>query len=202
MKKVLIVQSSPRKTDSVSRQLTRDLIARLGEKEGLEVIERDLSERPLPHLGTEQLAAFYTPPEKRDEVLREAARLSDEAVDELLAADILVISAPMWNFSIPSVLKAWIDHVARAGRTFSYSAEGVRGLAAGKTVYVVSASGSLFSEGPSVSMDFLEPYLRAVLGFLGMSDVRFIRAEGLGVPGVKEGALDKARLRIAELVAA
>lgn len=202
MKKVLIVQSSPRKDDSVSRQLTRDLIARLGEKEGLEVVERDLSARPLPHLGTEQLSAFFTPAEKRTEAQKEAARLSEEAVDELLAADIVVISAPMWNFSIPSVLKAWIDHVARAGRTFSYGADGPRGLASGKTVYVVSASGSLFSEGPAVSMDFLEPYLRAVLGFLGMKDVRFVRAEGLGVPGVKEGALEKARRRIEELVAA
>lgn len=202
MKKLLVIQSSPRKSDSVSRKLTAELVERLKERENYEVRERDLSASPLPHLGAEQLAAFFTPAQQRNAELNEAAKLSDEAVDELLAADVVVLSAPMWNFSVPSVLKAWIDHVSRAGRTFSYGAEGPTGLAGGRTVYVLSASGSVFSDGPLRQMDFLEPYLRAVLGFLGITDVRFVRAEGLGIPGVKEGALEKARQRIGELTAA
>lgn len=192
MRKLLLIQSSPRGKSSVSRQLTAELLRRLRKTEELDITERDLSAHPLPHLQAEQLTAFYTPPEQRNEALREAVKLSDEAVGELLAADIVVISAPTWNFSMPSVLKAWIDHIVRAGLTFSYGENGVKGLAAGKKAYVVSASGNMLSSGPFQAMDFQEPYFRAVLGFIGIQDVTFLRAEGLGDPKEKDTAFAKA----------
>lgn len=201
MKKLLLIQSSPRGKDSVSRRLTEELLKKLGEKEELVVTERDLSVRPLPHLQAEQLAAFYTPPEKRNEALREAVRLSDEAVGELLAADIVVISAPTWNFSLPSVLKAWIDHIVRAGVTFAYRDGGVVGLAGGRKVFVVAASGSVLSRGPLQAMDFVGPYLKSVLGFIGLTDVSVIRAEGLGDPKEKDAALGNAQKKMEEELA-
>jgi len=197
---ILLIQSSPRGGESVSRKLTKELLEKLSENGEVFVTERDLSVQPLPHLQQEQLAAFFTPPQQRNTAQQEAARFSDEAVDQLLASDVIVISAPIWNFSIPSVLKAWIDHVVRAGRTFSYGPEGVKGLVDNKRVYVISARGSVLSNGPLVAMDFFEPYLRAVLGFIGLNDVTFIRAEGLGDPRSKDTAVAKAQSKIAALI--
>lgn len=183
MKNILVVESSPMGEKSVSRRLTKELVAALSERHpGSKVSVRDLVEEPLPHFN--------------------GANASDRAVDELLAADIVVIGAPMWNFGPPSGLKAWVDHVARAGRTFSYTAEGPRGLAGGRQVYVVAASGGVYSSGPAQGMDFLTPWLNAVLGFLGMTEVSFIRAEGLAIPGLKETAVEKASRDIAELLGA
>ncbi|MDB5756261.1 MAG: FMN-dependent NADH-azoreductase, partial [Massilia sp.] len=108
-------------------------------------------------------------------------QLSDALVDELLAADVIVIGAPMYNFSVSSTLKAWIDHVARAGRTFEYGATGPVGLVTGKKVFIVTAAGGVYSEGPSQAYDFLGTYLRSVLGFIGMTDITFVRAEGLAM---------------------
>ncbi len=196
---VLIIQSSPRGEESVTRKLTQELLERLGAREGLHVTERDLTSNPLPHLRPAQLAAFFTPAEQRSDALREAVRLSDETVDELLAADAVVISVPMWNFSVPSVLKAWIDHVVRAGRTFSYGPDGPKGLVADKPVYVISASGGVFSSGPLRNMDFLEPYLKAVLGFIGIHDVTCTRAEWLSDPRVKDVAYARAQEKIAAI---
>ncbi len=117
---------------------------------------------------------------------------SDEAVREILDADIIVINAPMWNFSVPSALKAWIDHISRSGVTFTYSDKGPVGSVKGKKVYVVIASGGIYSEGPSKAVDFVEPYLKSVLGFLGMTDLTTYRVEGLSIPGVMETAFQKA----------
>mgnify|MGYP001586557060 FL=1 len=181
MKNILVVESSPMGEKSVSRKLTKELVAAPLERHpGSRMSVRDLVEEPLPHFN--------------------GANASDRAVDELLAADIVVIGAPMWNFGPPSGLKAWGAHVARAGRTFSYTAEGPRGLAAGRQVYVVAASGGVYSSGPARAMDFLTPWLKAVLGFLGMTDVSFIRAEGLAVPPLKDAAYENARREILELV--
>jgi FMN-dependent NADH-azoreductase len=113
--------------------------------------------------------------------LKQAIALSDVAVDELLASDIIVIGAPMWNFNIPSSLKAWIDHVARAGRTFTYGANGPEGLAKGKKAIVVVTSGGKYSDGPAKAMDFHATYLKSVLGFIGITDVSFVRAEGVSM---------------------
>jgi len=203
MKNILVVESSPMGERSVSRRLTKEVLDGLRRLHpGSAVIVRDLAARPLPHLGAEQIAAYYTPDEKRDESLRAAVRLSDEAVDELLAADLVVIGAPMWNFGLPSALKAWIDHVVRSGRTFTLGADGAKGLAAGKKAYVVTASGGVFSSGPYKDYDFQAPYLRAVLGFIGVTDVTFLRAEGLNDPRTKDTAYAKARGEVDALFAA
>lgn len=203
MKNILVVESSPMGEKSVSRKLTQELVAALVERHpGSRVVVRDLADSPLPHLSAETLAAFGTAAEKRDDAQTAAARASERAVDELLAADIVVIGAPMWNFGPPSGLKAWVDHVARAGRTFSYTAEGPRGLASGRQAYVVAATGGVYSSGPAQGMDFLTPWLKAVLGFFGMTDVSFIRAEGLAIPQLKDAAVQKASRDIVELIAA
>jgi len=123
---------------------------------------------------------------------RQAVRHSEEAIADITEADILVIGAPMYNFSIPSALKAWIDHVVRAGVTFKYDANGPEGLVKGKKVYIALSSGGVFSDGPMRSMDFAEPYLRHILGFIGLTDVTLFRVEGLSIPGVRETALEKA----------
>ncbi len=199
MKNVLLIQSSPRGKDSISRQLTAELLEKLRRKNGeIFLTERDLSAHPLPHLQAEQLEAFYTPADRRTDGLQKAVKLSDQVVAEVLGSDIIVISAPIWNFSVPSVLKAWIDHVVRAGVTFSYGPEGLKGLVSGKTVYIVSASGSILSNGP---MDFLGPYLKAVFGFIGITDVRLVRVEGINDPKTKDAAFERARTSLEEAIA-
>ena len=122
---------------------------------------------------------------------------------ELLAADVLVIGAPMYNLSVSSALKAWIDHVARAGVTFRYSENGPVGLLADKTAYVFTARGGVYSHGPAKAMDFQETYLRTVLGFIGIADVTFVHAEGLALGGdAVIRAIARSRSKIDELLAA
>jgi len=198
MKQLLLIHASPRGLQSTSRGLGRHLIEKLLGLEGpLEVRERDLATTELPHLNQDLISAYFTPAEKRSEEQRETLLVSDRLVDELVAADIVVITAPVWNFGVPAALKAWVDLVARAGRTFRYGPEGPQGLLGSKQVYVVKSSGGIFSEGPGRAMDFFEGYLRAVLGFLGLKDVTFIRAEGLSLPGQLEARLEAARKQIA-----
>ena len=148
------------------------------------VIDRDLAAHPLPHLTAEVVGAFFTPADKRSPEQAKAIEPSDKAVDELLAADAIVIGAPMWNFGIPSSLKAWIDHVVRAGRTFQYGANGPAGLIpGGKKAIVVSSRGGVYSAGPYAMMDHQESYLKAILGFMGITDISFATAEGLSMGG-------------------
>jgi FMN-dependent NADH-azoreductase len=118
------------------------------------------------------------------ESLKDALHLSDQLTEELLASDLLVIASPMWNFGIPSLLKAWIDHVVRAGKTFNYAGGGVEGLAKGKKAILVLASGGVFSDGPWKPWDTVEPYLRQILGFIGIDDVQTVRAEGMNMPAL------------------
>jgi FMN-dependent NADH-azoreductase len=125
-----------------------------------------------------------------------ALALSQQLVDEVLASDVLVIEAPMYNFAIPSVLKAWIDHIVRAGKTFQYGAHGPEGLAKGKKAIIVLGRGGVYSEGPYKVMDYQEPYLRAILGFIGISDVETIHIEGVAMgPDKAAEALEKAKER-------
>ena len=114
---------------------------------------------------------------------QKARKLSDTLIEEIREADVLVIGAPMYNFGIPSTLKAWFDHVLRAGVTFRYTSEGPEGLMKGKRAIVVEARGGLYSNGPAAGMDSQEPHLRTMLGFMGISDVRFVRAELLSRGG-------------------
>jgi FMN-dependent NADH-azoreductase len=136
---------------------------------------------------------MFIPTEQLTDEDKETIRLSDELTTQLLNADIIVIGAPLINFTIPSSLKAWIDHVTRRGVTFGYDANGYPvGMVTGKKVYIAMSSGGIYSEGPGQANDFVAPYLRAFLGFLGMTDLSVFRAEGLHVPEVKELAFQKA----------
>lgn len=193
---ILRVDSSPLGEGSVSRKLTAKVVAELvAKRPGAKVIERDLSTNPLPHLSASTIGGFFTAPQERDAALAQAVELSDIAVDEFLGADAIVIGAPMYNLGIPSALKAWIDHIVRAGRTFRYTEAGPVGLApAGKKVIVVSARGGVFNEGPRKALDYQEAYLETVLGFLlGLTDISFVRAEGLSLgPDAASAAIEAA----------
>ncbi len=180
---ILHIDSSPLGDRSISRRLTAQTLTELQVKHPESaILTRDLAANPLPHLDGMTIGAFFTPPDQRTAALNEAAKLSDQAIDELIAADIIVIGAPMWNFGIPSSLKAWIDHIVRTGRTFKYGIAGPESLLPkGKKVIIVSSRGGMYSESPMNAMDYQETYLRAVLGFLGLTDVSFIRAEGVGM---------------------
>ncbi len=178
--KILLVLSSPRGEASYSTQVAKDLVARLkGENPGAAVTVRDLGGDPLPHIGEDFVAGIFTPEDKRDATQRAEVERSDRLVDELLAADIVVIASAMINFAPTSTLKSWLDHIARAGRTFRYTEAGApEGLVTGKKVYLVELRGGVYSEGSLKPIDFQEPYLRHMLGFLGMTDVEVITVEG------------------------
>ena len=182
MKTILFVSSSPRSGDSYSHQFARRIVDELlvGDP-AARVVARDLATQPLPHIGAAFAAGRAVPLQKQDAADRQALALSDLLVDELFAADVIVIAAPMHNFGIPSSLKAWIDHIVRPGRTFSYSEKGPQGLVDGKKVVLVLASGGVYSEGPRQGVDFQEPYLRAILGFVGITDVEVVRVEGVAL---------------------
>src|ERR1700722_13062120 len=193
MKKILSIQSSPRGKASFSIQLADAIVSKImAAYPGSEVGTIDLVKASFPHLEEAHLTSFFTPVEKHTPADRAAIRHSDENIHAVKEADILVIGAPMYNFAIHSTLKAWIDHIVRKGQTFSVSEKGAEGLVKGNKVYVALASGGIYSEGPWKGMDFVEPYLRMVLGFIGLTDITFVRVEGLNVPGVKDGALVKA----------
>jgi FMN-dependent NADH-azoreductase len=182
MANILHIDSSVRSTGSLTRQLGGEYIAKLtAANPAATVVTRDLAANPLPHLTEQVIGAYFTPAEQRNAEQAAAIKTSDALVDELLAADTIVIGAPMYNFSVTSGLKAWIDHVARAGRTFQYGANGIEGLVTGKKVVVFVASGGVYSEGPAAAYDHITTYLRAVLGFLGLTDVTFIVAEGVAM---------------------
>ena len=140
---ILHIDSSPLGERSVSRKLTAKALTELKAKHPeCKIITRDLAADPLPHLNGVTIGAFYTPPDQRTNDLIEAAKLSDQAVDEVISADAIIIGSPMWNFGIPSSLKAWIDHIVRAGKTFTYGATGPESLLPkGKKVIIISSRG-------------------------------------------------------------
>ncbi|RZK84469.1 MAG: FMN-dependent NADH-azoreductase, partial [Methylobacterium sp.] len=156
---------------------------------------------PVPHLSPETVAGVRSQATTPAEQVARA--LSDELIAELRAADTIVIGAPMYNFSIPTTLRSWFDHVLRAGETFSYSEAGPKGLLSGKKVIVVESRGGLYSEGPAQAIDFQEPYLRQLLGFIGLADdLTFIRAEKIGFgPDARDQALADSRAELAKLAA-
>ena len=202
-KTILHVSSSPLGDKSVSRELSASLIDHLLKQyPDSTLINRDLVATPPPHLNGLVIGGFYTPADQRDETLNNAVKLSDELIGELKKADIIVIGAPMHNFSIPSSLKAWIDHVARVGETFSYGENGAEGLLVGKKTYVTSARGGVYSQDPMASLDHQETYLKTVLDFIGLTDVIFIRAEGVAMGDeAAEQAITQAKTQIEQLTA-
>ena len=200
--KILHIDASPLGSASISRQLTASVVEKLTrDHPTAQVIHRDLIESPISHLTGELLqvlrpAPGSTPPS--GPTLRAEADQTDALIDELLGTDVIVVGAPMYNFSIPSQLKAWIDRVAQAGRTFRYTAAGPEGLAKGKKAIVVSTRGGVYAgTAYEAAMDHQEAYLRTVLNFLGITDVSFVRAEGIAMK--KEEAVATANRQIAEL---
>jgi len=191
--KILHLISSPRGEGSFSIKLGNAIIRQLQSKyPGSTVTVRNLTADPFPHLEEVHLNSFFTPEEARSEEQVKALRHSDQAIAELVAADTIVIGVPMYNFSIHSSLKAWVDHVVRAGLTFRYSEQGVEGLVKNKKVYLAVATGGVYSDGPMKDADFTEPYMRSILNFIGITDITTLRVEGVAIPDMKESALQKA----------
>ncbi|MBD8577889.1 FMN-dependent NADH-azoreductase [Pseudomonas syringae] len=198
MSRVLIIESSARQQDSVSRQLTRQFIEQWKASHPADAITvRDLAVNPVPHLDATLLGGWMKPEDQRSDAEQAALERSNVLTDELLAADVVVLAAPMYNFAIPSTLKAWLDHVLRAGVTFKYGETGPQGLLTDKRAFVLTARGGLYTGS---SLDHQEPYLRQVLGFVGIHDVTFIHAEGLNMGGeFSEKGLSQALARVAEV---
>ena len=192
MKKILHIISSINGDNSFSIKLGNAVIEKIkAAYPGSTVEETNLVKKNFPHLEEMHLTSFYTPIEKRTLQDLEAIKHSDEALKQIKEADIIVIGAPLYNFAIPSTLQAWIGHITRKGETFNYGENGPEGLIKGKKVYVAAASGGIYSEGPMQPYDFVVPYLKTVLGFLGMTDLTVFRVEGTAIPVVQDTALAK-----------
>jgi FMN-dependent NADH-azoreductase len=197
MKKILHIISSPRGEASYSIKLGRSIVDKLViAYPGSTVKEHVLVNNHFPHLEEAQITSFFTPPQERTSQNMEALKHSDEAIQEIMDADILIIGAPMYNFNIPSTLKAWIDHIARAGVTFKYDEKGPKGLVEGKKAYLAVTSGGIYSEGAMKPYDFGTPYLQMVLGFLGITDISIVRAEGTSMPDKKDTVIETAISRL------
>lgn len=199
MSRILVIESSARQQGSVSRELTQQFIANWQAAHPADQIQvRDLAAEPVPHLDATLLGGWMTPSEQQSEAEKAALARSNQLTDELLAADVLVLAAPMYNFAIPSTLKAWLDHVLRAGVTFKYTETGPQGLLTGKRAFVLTARGGIYAGS---ALDHQEPYLRQALAFVGIHDVQFIHAEGLNLGAeFSQKGLAQARAKLAEVV--
>ena len=202
MNNILLVTSSAAGAQSRTRQVSDRVVqAILAREPGSRVVVRDVAREPLPHLDDTFLAGMGRAESERTTLQAEALERSDALIDELAAADVVVIAAPMYNFGVPSALKAWIDHVARAGRTFRYTANGPEGLLKGKRAVLVLSRGGVYTKGPMLRLEFQESYLRGVLGFLGIDDVRSIHIEGVAFGAdVAEAAVNRALLQADSIV--
>ena len=200
--KLLHIDSSILGEGSVSRTLSAEIVATLrAGQPGIEVTYRDLSAEPLGHLTAMHLGALQGAP--IDAGLQNDVAAGKAALDEFLAADVVVVGAPMYNFGIPSQLKAWIDRLAVAGKTFRYGAQGPEGLCGGKKIIIASSRGGIFSVGsPTAAFDFQETYLRTLFGFLGITDLTFVRAEGVAMgPEARAKAIESAKGEASRLAA-
>lgn len=194
--KVLLVNASGRREGSVSRSLAQDLLAALESRQGpFEITHRDLADG-IGFVTENWINANFTAAEDRSPAQQGELAGSDQLVEELAQADTLIIGVPIYNFGVPAVLKAWVDMVARARKTFRYTDKGPEGLLQGKKAYLVVASGGVPVDSPA---DFATPYMRQALKFLGITDIEVIAAEQLNSRG--EDAMDEARQRIAGLFA-
>lgn len=198
MNTLLAVNSSPR-SNSVSRRLTHQVVEDWKARNpGGRVLERDLAAEALPFLSDQWIQASYTPAEKRTPEQQQTLALSDSLIEELLAADMIVLGVPMHNFSIPASLKAWVDLVTRAGKTFSYGDTGPKGLIpADKKVLAIVSRGGVYGEGSPA--DFQVPYLRHILAFIGLTDVTMIDVDRQSFAGAAQQSIEAA---IAKLSAA
>ena len=200
MSTLLLIQSSLSGEGGQSSQLASRFVKQWAEKNpGGRIVTRNLSADPVPHLTADRFQAFNTPADARTAEQKAAVAYSDALIDELKSADVIVFAVPTYNFSIPSVLRAYFDHVARAGVTFQYDSNGPRGLITGKKAYVFITRGGILPEGA----DTQTPYLRQFLGFIGIKDVEVVYAQGLHMgEEAREKSLDTARHSIAKLLPA
>ena len=180
MSKLLKIDVSPRGEHSISRKLGNNFATEWQANHvGGEIVTRDLATTKIPYVDLPWIAGAFTAPEQLTGDHKAALKLSDELIDELLAADEVVISTPMYNFNLPAALKAWIDHVVRLNKTFSFGADGLKGLAAEKKLTIIIASGSEYTSGsPMEAYNAQGPYLRIVLGFIGITDITIVHAGG------------------------
>jgi FMN-dependent NADH-azoreductase len=202
--KLLHIDSSILSDNSVSRQLTRTVVDQWRRAHrDIEVTYRDLAVEAPDHLSAEILGAGFIDAAQHSLLQRDQVALSEVLLEEFLGADVIVLGAPMYNFSIPSQLKAWLDRVLVKGRTFKYTEQGPVGLAVGKRAVIVSSRGGIYSEGsPANVMDHQESYLTVALGFAGITDVSVIRAEGVNMTEKREQAFAAARNEIRQLLQA
>jgi len=201
MSNVLVITSSALGDASVSNQLVEKAVADLTAQDpAVSITRRDVGAEPIPHLTFDSAVVLRADPANAAQAAARA--LSDELIAEVKAADVIVIGAPMYNFGITSTLKAWFDRVLRAGVTFRYGEAGPEGLLKGKRAIVVVTRGGFYSEGPASVMDSQEPHLRNMLGFVGISDVTFVRAEKLAFgPEVREQSISAAHGHLANTIA-
>ncbi|HWD21773.1 MAG TPA: FMN-dependent NADH-azoreductase [Burkholderiales bacterium] len=177
--KVLQIKSSVFSGNGQSSRLADEFVALLRQQNpGARVVERDLAVEPVPHLDGARVAAFLAKPQERSTEQNAVLAYSDALIDELRRADVIVLGLPMYNFGVPSQLKAWFDHIARAGETFKYTDKGAVGLLTGKRAYVFAARGGVYAGTPN---DWQTQYVRYFLEFLGITDVEFVYAEGLAL---------------------
>lgn len=200
MTTLLQLNTSLFSTGGQSSQLADQFVAAWrNNNPGAEVIVRDLANQPLPHLDAERFLAFIAKPEERTPAQQALAAEADALIEEIKKTDVIVLGLPMYNFGIPSTLKAYFDHIARAGVTFQYTANGPQGLLNGKKVYVFAARGGLYAGTPR---DSQTTYVRDFLAFIGISDVEFVYAEGLNMGEAnKQAALASAKERLTQLAA-
>ena len=180
MNQLLRIDSSSRFEGSHSRQLGDYFQTAWLSQQPRRVIVRDIVKTQVPYLSDLAIAGFYTPEEQRTPAMQEAVAISDELIAELQSAEALLLSVPMYNFSIPATLKAWIDQVVRIGKTFSYDGTNFAGLVTVKSAYIICTYGSsgYVNEGEFASLNFVEPYLQGLLGFLGISQIQFFHLQG------------------------
>jgi len=200
MKTILQLNASILSNEGQSTRLANEFVAQL---DADKVIVRDLAREPVPHLTGERFVAFTTAKEKRTPEQNQVVAYSDGLIDELRQAEVIVLGLPMYNFGVPSMLKAWFDHIARAGVTFRYTEKGPVGLLTGKKVYVFATRGGIYvgKARDGQTADTQSTYIRDFLAFLGMTDVQFVYAEGLAMGDAsKTAALAKARSRIGNLI--
>ena len=195
---ILNISSSIYSADGQSSQLASQFVSALREREpGVRVAERDLARETLPHLDAARFQAFLTKPEERTAEQRAIAGDSDALIQELREADVVVLGLPMYNFGVPSQLKSYFDHIARAGVTFKYTDQGPVGLLTGKRAYVFATRGGLYA---GTARDTQSAYVRDFFAFLGITDVEFVYAEGLALgPAHRDGSLAQARVALQNL---
>lgn len=201
MKTLLVVHSSPKSSQSVTRDLTAEFVEKWkAHNPNGQIVQRDVGINPPPHLTEETIGGFYTPADQRSEEQNKALAVSDELIAELSAADEVVIASPMHNFTITSGLKTWIDQIARVGETFQYTETGPQGLLKDRPVYVITASGGDYrAHTPIAFLNHQDTYLKVALNFVGLQDIRLVQAAGVSAG---EAPINEAREALSEAISA